>query len=131
MKLSRIKQLAGLKEANPPTFSSHGQIDDDETRQDNARYDRERKVRIVIKTAFKRIGLQINTDANMSDGIFYSEEDTREAIVSLYENEIDLDSLLKLKQSGLSNQYVIEAGNHELDIKFNVSPEIDQVVMKG
>lgn len=134
MDIYRIKQLAGLIENSliPNQNGLQGEIDDqDEHEQDMARYDRETKVRSIIKYSFKKIGIKINTDANLSDGIFYSEEDDREAIVSLYENEIDIDLLIRLKQSGLAEKFIVEAGSHELDIKFNVSPEIDNVVMKG
>lgn len=130
MTITRIKQLAGLKEAILP---SNGQIDDndnDADREDDARYDREQRVRIVIKTAFKKIGLELDPDG-ISEGVFYDERENREAIVALYENEVDLDLLMKLQQSGIANKFIVEAGQHELSIKFNVAPEIDHVVMKG
>lgn len=121
MDIDRIKLLAGLKEA-------FNQVEDpdEEDRRDEERHAREAKISRVIAMAFAKIGLPI-----ADDGIIYFEDD-REASVVLDDFEIDLDVLIKLKTTGLSNKYEIHAGaDHELRIEFIVVPEMDHVVLPG
>src|SRR6185437_9838893 len=116
MDITRIKKLAGLNEAN--------QIEDpdEEDRRDDERRAREAKVTRAIGIAFKRIGSPVAR-------IIYF-EDEREAVVYLDEFEIDLDTLIKLKESGLAQRYEIHAGkDFELRIEFVAAAELDNVVL--
>jgi hypothetical protein len=115
MDIARIKKLAGLRES----FD-----DDEQDRLDDERRLRETKVRQAIQMAFAKIGLVI-----AEDGLLYMEDSDREAYVTLDDTEVDLDLLMKLKQSGLAAKYQVHAGKHQLDIVFNVAPDMDNVVL--
>ncbi len=118
MDIARIKKLAGLNEAY--------QVEDpdEEDRRDDERRAREAKVTRAIGIAFKRIGLPVAK-------IIYFEDSDREAVVYLDDFEIDLDILIKLKESGLAQRYEIHAGkDFELRIEFHVVPELDNVVLR-
>ena len=85
--------------------------------------DRESHIVKLIKYAFDKIGLVINHN-NYS--ISY-EHDTRQAEVRL-ESPIDgipLTQLVKLRESGLSEEYNIVSSDGDLWINFSVMPEMD------
>ncbi len=99
---------------------------DEIERRDDERRARETKVEQAILMAFTRIGLNVSEN-EFGKAILY-DEDGREANVTL-DDKIDLDVLLKLKQSGLSNKFTITAHNYEFQISFNVAPEIDHALL--
>lgn len=117
--LERIYYLAGLQEARQIMDP------DEEDRLDDERRAREQKIAGHIAFAFRAVGLTI-----AEDGIFYQEDNDREVIVTLDDSEADLALLAKLFNTGLSNRYVIQAGNLELLVQFSVSPELDHVYGK-
>lgn len=81
---------------------------------------RETKIAKLIALAFQRIGLAI-----IEDGIFYQEDNDREAQVQLDDSEVDIALVAKLMDSGLAERYMLVANNHELSVVFSVSPALD------
>lgn len=114
MMINRMRRLAGIQEAM--------QIEDpdDEDRQDDERQAREAKIRNLISLAFKRINLAI-----AEDGIFYIEEDGREALITLDDSEVDIDRLAALKQTGLAASYVVWGTKDGLTIMCSIDPGLD------
>ena len=118
-----IRRMAGLFEVQ--------QVEDPDEmdRRDDERRQREMKIARVIAMAFKRIDLGI-----AEDGIFYDEENNREAIVQLDDEQADLNHLTKLKQTGLANSYVIWAAKNSdgyatLSVMFSVDSGLDNAVL--
>jgi 2'-5' RNA ligase len=79
--------------------------------------------------AFQRINLGI-----ADDGVFYDEENNREAIVELDDSQADLEHLTKLKQTGLASSYFIWAAKdlHDhvtLSVMFAVDPGLDNAIL--
>lgn len=84
---------------------------------------RERKIVKLIEAAFRHLGLRIN-----DDGIFYDEDNDREAIITLYDSEADLATLSRLSESGLADRYIVWGSSNELLLRFKVNPELDQAI---
>jgi hypothetical protein len=119
MTLRRMRTLAGLQEAQ--------QIEPPE--DDDARYDREQKIKRLIVLAFKRIDLTI-AEGDYSDAdIYYDEASGREAIVLLDDSQVSLDRLDALKRTGLAATYVISASRNGLSVMFSVDPGLDNAVL--
>lgn len=92
--------------------------------EDNARRTRERKIEAIIKSVFRRLGIEISE-------MYYIEESNREASVTLDDSEIDLGKISEILKSGLASNYTISImKEYNLSINFHVLPEIDNVVMK-
>lgn len=123
MNISRLKKLSGINE-NVLTPDEEDAYND---RQQEIRMARERKIYRIVMSAFNKIGLRRNTD-NFSEGIIY-DDDTREVTVELQDSEIDIDILLKLKQTGLSEKYEIIGTNYALDVKFTIYNELDNAII--
>lgn len=96
---------------------------DDETEGDDFAWEREKHVMKLIRFAFDKIGLRISDN---SYGLTYTDED-READVVLDEvvDGFSLDHLMRLRETGLSDDYRIDARDHEIAVKFKVHPDID------
>lgn len=106
-----------------PHILSSDEADD----QDDARHSREQKIMAAIARAFQRLRIPLADDGESA--IYYSEDD-REATVRLDDSSIDVDLLVRLKQSGLADQYRVEVGTgHALDIVFTVLPALDHIVL--
>ena len=121
--IATMRRLAGLCEVQ--------QVEDpdEEDRRDDERRQREAKIAHVIALAFQRIDLAI-----ADDGIFYDEENSREAIIELDDTQASLEHLAKLQQTGLANSYVIWAANNidgyvTLSVMFSVDPGLDNAVL--
>ena len=123
--LERMRKLAGLLDEDQPYILSSDEADDYDDRADDDRFARESKIKQLIQVGFKRAGLAIADDDGPA--IFYDESD-REATVTLEESDLDIDRLLRLKQTGLSDRYRVHASNFALDIVFIVSPALDRAV---
>lgn len=115
--LTRLRSLAGLKE----TFDQ----DDIDLKAMDVRLEREQKISILIKRAFKRIGLDLTY---ADEAVSYDEEDERRAIVNTNESEVPLSLLMKLKDTGLSDNFVIRSGQYEVEIEFKVSKNLDNAL---
>lgn len=85
---------------------------------------REAKIGRLIMAAFDRLGLEV-TD------VFYQEDCSREAVVTLDEDTVDVARLGQLLSSGLAQSYRIWATCHELQVVFRVSPNLDDAVSDG
>jgi hypothetical protein len=114
MDLTRIQRLSGIREAR---------LEDD---LDDERHDRERKIVKLLAMAFQRIDLPV-----AEDGIFYDEENSREAIISLDEDRLDLQRLDKLHKTGLANSYLVWGTRDGLSVMFSVLPDLDNAVIQG
>jgi hypothetical protein len=82
---------------------------------------REAKIARLIIGAFHRLGIAVAD-------IFYQEDCSREAVVTLDNDTIDLAQLCQLLSSGLAQSYRIWATCHELQVVFSVSPDLDDAV---
>lgn len=118
--IHHLRRLAGLREYQVPD-------PDEADRHDDERNAREKKIVQLIALAFRRIDLDI-----AEDGIFYDEENGREATVRLDDSQISLDVLLKLKRTGLAASYVIWAAKDQdviaLNVLFSVDPGLDNAL---
>ena len=124
--LHRIRRLAGLTEAyGSDTLLSRDETDDLDIGALNQRQDREAKIVGLILRAFKRVGIDL---ADGDDAVFYDEDAGREATVQLDAMEIASDDLLRLKQSGLSDRFVVQAGHVGLSVAFIVADALDHAV---
>lgn len=94
----------------------------DSDSEDEAVFEREKHVEKLIRYAFDRVGLLIS---DRSNSVIYFEENEREAEVRLDESDFDLDDLLKLKNTGLSDKFQISAHDFEIWVKFKVDPILD------
>jgi len=118
--IDRLRKLAGMPEIQGP--------DDWEDTDDDARTDRESKIKRLIATAFQRLRLPIAEYEWGGPYILYDESD-RESTVWLDDSSIDLDLLVQLKKSGLSDKYEIGMDiKNGLTVTFVVSPSLDQAV---
>jgi hypothetical protein len=116
MNIKRMRRLAGLQE--------QVMNDDEMLHQDDEQRSREQQIEAHIAFAFRAIGLSI-----AEDGIFYQEDNDREAVVTLAENEADLSLLAKLQDTGLAKRYLIQGGeSFQLVVTFSVAPELDAAV---
>jgi hypothetical protein len=89
-------------------------------------YDREKHVEAAIRYAFGKVGLAINYN---SHSVSY-EDSTREAEVTLEDQEVDLQQLSKLAATGLAeggglSGYKVAWGSDALSIHFKVARAID------
>ena len=96
-------------------------------RESDAQYAREAHVEKLIRYAFSKIGLPINYN-NYS--ISY-EDSTREAEVTLEDQEVTLADLTKLIDTGLAegaglSAYKVVWGSDALSVHFRVAAAIDQ-----
>lgn len=121
MNLSRLKKLSGI---NEDILTPDEQEEYDE-RIENAKRAKEDKIVNMIIMVFKKIGLRPFYETSYS--VWYDDRD-REATVSLEDNNIDIECFIKLKQSGLSTKYEVIGTKYALDVKFIVSPELDNAV---
>lgn len=85
----------------------------------------ETKLERLIRHAFEKIKIEINYN-NFSVMI---DPDTREAEVRLESEEITLDHLNRLKETGLSDAYTVRYGANSLVIAFIVSDNLDHAVL--
>lgn len=81
---------------------------------------RELKVARFIALAFVRVGLP-----PADDGVFYDQENDREAIVTLDDDEIDLNAFMRLQTSGLASSYKLAAASSQITVRFTVDAAID------
>jgi len=119
LSIERLRKLAGLKEASPEILSQE-EIDD----QEDAKFDREQKIKGLIKMAFEKLGFEIGR-------VFYDEDEEREAIVEFEESEIPLKKLNLLHGSGLvdaGQDFILRELSGKLEVVFHVSSELDQAV---
>lgn len=99
-------------------------LEDVELTQQDAVLDTEKRVETLIRSAFKRIGLEIAPDQFpvKYDG------NTREAIVTIDYSTADgvpLEKLVALTSTGLADQYTVGShGSMTLEITFTVAPGI-------
>lgn len=112
--LDHLLRLAGIQEATQIEF-----YDDD------AQQEREQKIKHLIAMAFKRIDLDIAESDWGGPDIYYDEPNGREAIVGLDDNEVSLDKLDALRQTGLAASYVISGNADGLSVMFSVDPGLD------
>ncbi len=90
-------------------------------------YAREKHIEQLIRFAFKKLGLQINTD--ISYDVVYEDSD-REASVTLHDEPISVKVLTKLFETGLADDYIFEHSSHGFRITFTVKPELDNAKIK-
>jgi hypothetical protein len=101
-------------------------IDDDENDDEMmAGMDREKHIEKLIRFAFNKIGLEIGLN---SYSVSY-EDSTRNAEVQLEETSITLDTLLRLRDTGLSDNFTVEHGADALSILFKASPDLDHAAI--
>lgn len=108
MDIDRIRALSGLNEEQ----------DDDAFM---AAIAREKAIEALIRHAFGKLHLDINYN-NYS--VRY-EDSTREAEVMLEEDRFDLKMLMRLYETGLSDNFEIVHHTDALAIAFTVAAELD------
>lgn len=118
MKIHRMRRLAGIQEA------IQVEDPDEEERRDDERRAREAKIGRLIALAFRKINLAI-----AEDGIFYDEENGREAMINLDDDQVDIDRLAALKATGLAASYVLYGTKDGLTVMFSVDPGLDHAAL--
>jgi len=127
--LTRLRHLAGLNEAEE--IMSQDDVDDETISAHDAQMEREKKITKLILTAFLKIGLEPETDFGHLGKTYsvYYDEDGRAAEVTLDDTEADLSILMRLRKTGLSDEFKIVGGAAAgLKITFIVNPDLDHVV---
>ena len=114
--LTRLRRLSGI-----PDEYLDG--DEEALKLDDARADREVKIKQLIQTAFKRIGLDVDMEY-----IAYTEDYGREARIGLEDSTVDIAVLSRLNNTGLSDRFDIDGSSNGLTVEFKVSAALDQAV---
>ena len=119
-----LRRLRDLIETHDGDLISPHDAELADLADDDARFDREKRVVTLIRLAFTRLNLPVSPDRY---AITYDETPDREAEVRLEEgvHGVSLADLTRLSQSGLAEDFRLVGGEDGITVRFRVTDGLE------